>query len=145
MNTKETPLAALTAKIVTAYLSNNTVQQADIVDLIIAVERTLRELATGMVAKTPLKPVVSIRDSVADDYIICLEDGCRRKSLKRHLRTAHGLTPSQYRVKWNLAANYPIVCREYSKRRSTLAKDLGLGRTKQSRSKHTWPSQHERT
>ena len=119
-----------TAKIVTAYVSNNRMMASDLPALINAVYQTVAGVNGGQAhAGEPLKPVVSVKRSVTDDYIICLEDGKKFKSLKRHLRTSYGLSPEQYRAKWGLPADYPMVAPNYAAQRSKLAKAIGLGRT----------------
>lgn len=119
----------LTADIVSAYVSNNTVPQGDLPGLIREVYTALEQ--SGEVVEEaepePLKPAVPIRRSIHDDYIICLEDGKKFKSLKRHLRTHYDLSPVEYREKWGLAADYPMVAPNYAKARSDLAKKMGLG------------------
>jgi predicted transcriptional regulator len=124
-------LVATTAKIVTAYVSNNRLMAADLPSLINAVFQTVAGMdgVGGAHAGEPPKPVVSIKRSVTDDYIIRLEDGKKFKSLKRHLRTSYGLSPEQYRAKWSLPADYPMVAPAYAAQRSKLAKAIGLGRT----------------
>jgi len=125
-------LVETTAKIVTAYVSNNRVMPTDLPALITAVYQTVAGVNGGSGAvrsSEPLKPVVSIKRSVTDDYLVCLEDGKKFKSLKRHLRTSYGLSPEQYRSKWGLPADYPMVAPNYAAQRSKLAKAIGLGRT----------------
>ncbi|HET9903022.1 MAG TPA: MucR family transcriptional regulator [Xanthobacteraceae bacterium] len=119
----------LTAEIVAAYVSNNAVQPAEIAGLINQVHQALQRVGEGATeapAETP-KPAVSIKRSVAPDYIICLEDGKKFKSLKRHLRTQYNMTPEQYREKWALPPDYPMVAPNYAAARSRLAKQMGLG------------------
>jgi len=121
-----------TAKIVTAYVSNNRMMASDLPSLINAVFQTVAGVNGGNGHASmgePPKPIVSIKRSVTDDYIICLEDGKKFKSLKRHLRTSYGLSPEQYRSKWGLPADYPMVAPAYAAQRSKLAKAIGLGRT----------------
>ncbi|MDP3411043.1 MucR family transcriptional regulator [Bosea sp. (in: a-proteobacteria)] len=123
-------LLDLTTSIVSAYVSNNNVQPSDLVGLIASTYSALAGLGSE-VAPAPaaaLVPAVPIRKSVTPDAIICLEDGKRFKSLKRHLNTAFGLTPEQYRVKWGLPVDYPMVAPAYAEARSALAKSMGLGR-----------------
>src|SRR5690242_19369967 len=123
-------LVETTAKIVTAYVSNNRLMAADLPALINAVYQTVAGVngGSGPVGEPP-KPVVSVKRSVTDDYIVCLEDGKKFKSLKRHLRTSYGLSPEQYRAKWGLPADYPMVAPNYAAQRSKLAKAIGLGRS----------------
>ena len=122
-------LIELTAEIVSAYVSTNTIASGDLPGLINQVHSALHRTATGAVEpdQEPLKPAVAAKKSVTPDYIICLEDGKKFKSLKRHLRTHYDLTPEEYRQKWGLAADYPMVAPNYAKARSALAKEMGLG------------------
>jgi MucR family transcriptional regulator, transcriptional regulator of exopolysaccharide biosynthesis len=122
-------LIELTAEIVAAYVSSNTVASADLTGLIRDIHAALHRTAAGQVEPMaePLKPAVPVRKSVMPDYIVCLEDGQKFKSLKRHLRTHYDLTPEQYREKWGLPADYPMVAPNYAKARSALAKKMGLG------------------
>ena len=119
----------LAANIVSAYVSNNSVPSGDLPGLIGQVYSALQRTAGSQAEPEaePLKPAVSIRQSVQPDHIICLEDGKTFKSLKRHLRTDHDLTPEQYREKWGLPAGYPMVAPNYAEARSRLAKQMGLG------------------
>ena len=123
-------LVELSADIVSAYVSHNAVSPTDLPRLISEVHGALRSLRTNEVPVPveDLKPAVPVRKSVAPDYIICLEDGKKFKSLKRHLRTHYNLSPEEYREKWGLPADYPMVAPSYSATRSKLAKDNGLGR-----------------
>ncbi len=126
----KTPMIDLAAQIVAAYVTKNAVEQADLPRLIADVHRALEQAATGVTAKdevTELKPAVNVKKSITPDYLICLEDGKKFKSLKRHLRTHFNLTPEQYREKWGLAADYPMVAPNYATSRSKLAKNMGLG------------------
>jgi predicted transcriptional regulator len=119
----------LSADIVSAYVSNNSVPAADLPALLASVHGALTKTAQGQ-TNTPqaeLVPAVSVRKSVTPDAIICLEDGKSFKSLKRHLRTTYDMTPEQYRAKWNLPNDYPMVAPNYAKARSELARALGLG------------------
>ena len=119
----------LTAEVVAAYVGNNSLPVVDlptlISDVFVALGRT-RTVPAIVPAEKP-KPAVSIKRSVTDDYIVCLEDGKKFKSLKRHLRTRYDMTPDQYRAKWNLPSDYPMVAPNYAKHRSSLAKQIGLG------------------
>ena len=127
-NTRPDLLAELTAEVVAAYVSNNVVQTSDLPGLIANVHSALGSTAKQAVAPVEKqKPAVSVRKSVQHEYIICLEDGMKFKSLKRHLMTYHGLTPEEYREKWNLSADYPMVAPAYAEARSKLAKEMGLG------------------
>ena len=122
-------LLALTAEIVAAHVGNNAVASTDLGGLIQSVFDTLRGLASDEPAvSVELTPAVPIRRSVTDDHIVCLEDGKKLKMLKRHLMTDHGLTPEQYRVRWGLRPDYPMVAPTYSAQRQVLAKQIGLGR-----------------
>jgi predicted transcriptional regulator len=118
--------------IVSAYVAHNPVPVADLPKLIERVHSVLLEIdSTGTVEEKPdLKPAVSVRKSVTDDHIVCLEDGKKFKSLKRHLRTRYDMSPEQYREKWNLPADYPMVAPNYARQRSDLARKMGLGQTK---------------
>ncbi|GLK69122.1 MucR family transcriptional regulator [Hansschlegelia plantiphila] len=120
---------ALTADVVSAYVSNNSVATGDLPALIQSVHAALTGVATGKVEAPveELKPAVPLKKSVTPDFIICLEDGKKFKSLKRHLRTAYDMTPEDYRAKWGLAADYPMVAPNYASARSELAKKMGLG------------------
>ena len=127
----------LTAEIVSAYLSHNTVPAGDIPSLINQVHAALARVSGGS-AESPveaLKPAISVKKSVTPEYIICLEDGKKFKSLKRHLRTQYNMTPEQYRDKWNLPVDYPMVAPNYAAARSQLAKQMGLGQQRRRRSK----------
>src|SRR5215211_6086197 len=121
----------LSADVVAAYVSNNSVPQTDLPSLIATVHAALRDAAIGKQEpeKVVLEPPVSVKKSITPDFLISMEDGKRYKSLKRHL-TGRGLTPAQYREKWSLPVDYPMVAPNYSKARSELAKALGLGQTR---------------
>jgi predicted transcriptional regulator len=119
----------LAADIVSAYVSNNSVAAADLPSLINDVHGALSRVSTGTVetvTEAP-KPAVPLKKSVTSDYIICLEDGKKFKSLKRHLRTQYNMSPEEYREKWGLPADYPMVAPNYAAARSELAKKMGLG------------------
>ena len=123
-------LLRIAADIVAAYVSRNETDSARVPEIIAPVFEALRGL-TEIAAETrrePLKPAVSVRRSVTADYIVCLEDGRKFKMLKRHLRTSYNMTPEEYRRRWNLPADYPMVAPAYAKLRSELAKKIGLGR-----------------
>ncbi|NGP18660.1 MucR family transcriptional regulator [Devosia aurantiaca] len=126
----DTDLIGLSTDIVSAYVSHNSVSPGDLTKLIAEVHGALRALQTNEapVQVEELKPAVPVKKSIASDYIICLEDGKKFKSLKRHLRTHYNLSPEEYREKWGLPADYPMVAPSYSATRSKLAKDNGLGR-----------------
>jgi predicted transcriptional regulator len=123
-------LIDLSADIVCAYVSHNALSVTDLPKLISDVHGALRGLQSAGAPEPveELKPAVPVRKSVAADYIVCLEDGKKFKSLKRHLRTHYNLSPEEYREKWGLASDYPMVAPNYSATRSRLAKDNGLGR-----------------
>ncbi|WES31306.1 MucR family transcriptional regulator [Varunaivibrio sulfuroxidans] len=140
MNEKVTPpdgsaealndIVRLTADIVAAYVGQNQVPAAQIPDVIKTVHTTLTsvcQLQLQPQVQEQQKPAVPVRRSITPDFIICLEDGKKLKMLKRHLRTAYGMTPEDYRAKWNLAPDYPMVAPNYAKRRSDFAKKIGLG------------------
>jgi predicted transcriptional regulator len=127
----ETPsndLMNLTSQIVAAHVGNNTVAISDLPGLIEQIYRALSGLGTEPtpIAEKP-QPAVPIKKSVTPDYIICLEDGKQLKMLKRHLKTAYNMTPDEYRDRWGLASDYPMVAPNYAKQRSRLAKQIGLG------------------
>ncbi|WP_324132344.1 MucR family transcriptional regulator [Bosea sp. (in: a-proteobacteria)] len=130
MDEDDDMLIGLTADVVSAYVANNSVTPADLVDLIGNVHASLAKLGTEPEAPpaAPLVPAVPIRKSVTPEAIICLEDGKSFKSLKRHLNSKYDLTPEQYRAKWGLPADYPMVAPAYAEARSALAKSMGLGR-----------------
>ena len=123
-------LMGLAAKVVSAYVAKNTVAAADLPALIERVSEALAKAADGGAGSEALKlrPVVAIKDSVTPEYIICLDDGKRLKLLKRHLRTVYNMTPDEYRMKWGLPYDYPMVAPNYAEARSALAKKIGLGR-----------------
>ena len=128
---KHADLLALTTEIVAAHVSNSTLPPSDIPALIERVYKTMAGLGgeshTALANSERPQPSVPIRKSVMPDYIICLEDGKKLKMLKRHLKTAYKMTPEQYRERWWLPADYPMVAPNYAKQRSRLAKDIGLG------------------
>jgi predicted transcriptional regulator len=119
-------LLHLTADVVAAYVRNNPLAANDLPGVISTVYASLTDLS-GAAAAPPLQPAVPIRRSVTPDYIVCLEDGKKLKMLKRHLRTSFNLTPDEYRAKWKLGPDYPMVAPNYAKRRSEFAKQIGLG------------------
>ena len=125
----------LTADIVSAYVSNNSVPAGDIAALINQVHSALIRVSGGQseIAPEPLKPAISVKKSITPDHIVCLEDGKKFKSLKRHLRTQYNMTPEQYREKWSLPADYPMVAPNYAAARSQLAKQMGLGQQRRRR------------
>jgi predicted transcriptional regulator len=130
-----TDYIGLTAEIVSAYVSNNTVASADIPALINQVHSALLRVSSGETQPSTesLKPAVPVKRSINPDFIVCLEDGKKFKSLKRHLRTQYGMTPEQYREKWSLPADYPMVAPNYAAARSQLAKQMGLGQQRRRR------------
>ncbi|QNQ07767.1 MucR family transcriptional regulator [Sphingomonas alpina] len=127
-NDLQETLITLTADIVAAHVSNNSVAVSDLPVLIANVHGALAGLGTPVaVPEVKQEPAVSIRSSIKPDYIVCLEDGKKLKMLKRHLMTHYQMTPEQYRAKWNLPADYPMVAPSYAEQRRTLAKKIGLG------------------
>ncbi|QBL93249.1 Transcriptional regulatory protein ros [Komagataeibacter saccharivorans] len=118
----------LTAQVVSAHVSNNSVAATDLPDLIRNVYQALATVGQPVEEPEKLQPAVPIRRSVFPDYIICLEDGKKLKMLKRHLHSAYGMTPEQYRERWGLPPEYPMVAPSYAERRSSLAREIGLGR-----------------
>lgn len=129
-NFSEKNFVDLTAKIVSAYVSNNSTTAADIPGLIAQVHAALVHVANGSVEavpQEPVRPAVSVKKSMTADYLVCLEDGKRFKSLKRHLRSRYNLSPEQYRAKWGLPDDYPMVAPNYAVARSQLARKMGLG------------------
>jgi predicted transcriptional regulator len=126
--TASADLLALTSQIVSAHLSNNTVSIGDVPKLIEQVFATLNGVHGGAPSLGVKRdPAVPVKKSITKDYLVCLEDGSKHKMLKRHLMSAYGMTPDQYRAKWGLPADYPMVAPSYSKVRSALAKKVGLG------------------
>ena len=122
-------LITLTSDIVAAHLSNNSVSVDEVPALITSIYGALASLGQAVVVpETMPEPAVSIRASIKPDYIVCLEDGKKLKMLKRHLMTHYNLTPDQYRARWGLAADYPMVAPNYAEKRRELAKKIGLGR-----------------
>ncbi len=127
----------LTAGIVSAYVSNNAVAAGDISSLISQVHTALLRVSNGQseMSAEPAKPAVSVKKSITPEYLICLEDGKKFKSLKRHLRTQYDMTPEHYREKWGLPPDYPMVAPNYAEARSQLAKQMGLGQQRKRRSR----------
>ena len=121
-------LIAFTADIVAAHVSNNNVGVDEVPALIQNVYGALASLGAAPQAEVKPEPAVSVRSSVKNDHIVCLEDGKKMKMLKRHLMTDHGLTPAEYRTRWGLPADYPMVAPDYAEKRRVLAKQIGLGR-----------------
>ena len=122
-------LLEMTADIVSAYVGNNNVQVTEVPGLISSIHAALSQISTGVVEVEPeiKEPAVSVRKSITPDFLICLEDGRKFKSLKRHLRTKYNISPEEYRAKWGLPKDYPMVAPNYAKARSDLAKQMGLG------------------
>ena len=125
---RDAQLTRLTADVVAAYVSNNSVPVADLPTMIKSIHATFQALGTDAPA-TSQKPAVPIKKSVHHDYLICLEDGAKLKMLKRYLRTRYNMTPEDYRQKWSLPGDYPMVAPNYAEQRSVLAKKIGLGKT----------------
>jgi predicted transcriptional regulator len=127
----------LAAEIVSAYVSNNSVPASELATLLGDIHSAIVRVSTGAVVAVPevAKPAVAPKKSITNDYIICLEDGRKFKSLKRHLRTQYNMSPEQYREKWTLPADYPMVAPAYAKARSALAKQMGLGQQRRRRTK----------
>ncbi len=119
----------MTSDVVASYVSNNTVAGDELASVIQTVHESLMDLKNGNPGSGEApKPAVSIRKSITPDYIVCLEDGKKLKMLKRYLRTTHGMTPEEYRAKWGLPSDYPMVAPNYAAQRSAFAKKIGLGR-----------------
>ena len=134
-NASGTTFIQLTAEIVSAYVSNNSVPAGDLSALISQVHSALTRVSSGQgdLSTEPLKPAISVKKSITPEHIVCLEDGKKFKSLKRHLRTQYSMTPEQYREKWALPADYPMVAPNYAAARSQLAKQMGLGQQRRRR------------
>jgi predicted transcriptional regulator len=126
---EKTEVIEMTADIVSAYVGNNSVAAADLPALIQSIHRALTGItgAAEVAEVAPKEPAVPVRRSITADYLICLEDGRKFKSLKRHLRTKYNMSPEEYRAKWALPKDYPMVAPNYAKARSDLAKQMGLG------------------
>jgi predicted transcriptional regulator len=129
----KTDLVSLTAGIISAYVSNNSVGASELAGIIADVHEALSRVSqrVGGSEREELKPAVALKKSVTPDYIVCLEDGKKFKSLKRHLRTHYNLSPEEYREKWGLPHDYPMVAPNYAAARSSLAKQMGLGTRKE--------------
>jgi len=125
-------LLEMTVEVVSSYVGSNTIAATQIPDLINIVFGSLATLKTSDSKNSinPPKPSISIRRSIKPDYLICLEDGKKLKMLKRHLRASYGMTPDEYRSKWGLSPDYPMVAPNYAEQRSSFAKQIGLGRKK---------------
>jgi predicted transcriptional regulator len=130
LDQRESELIELSSEIVAAYVGHNALSASDLPRLIADVYAALKALGGGAASSSaePAKPAIAVRRSITPDHLVCLDDGKKFKSLKRHLMTHHGLTPQQYREKWGLPADYPMVAPNYSATRSSLAKSSGLGR-----------------
>ncbi len=123
---KDTSSLESVSKIVSAYVSNNSLPSGELPDLITTVHEALQN--PDQVASSTPEPAVPIKRSIRPDYIVCLEDGLKLKMLKRHLRTSYNMTPDEYRQKWGLASDYPMVAPKYAAKRREIAKIIGLGR-----------------
>jgi predicted transcriptional regulator len=142
VDTEKPDISALTSDIVSAYVANNTLVAEQVPDLINSVYAALNKVAVhgAEPVKEELKPAVPIKKSVTNDHIICLEDGKKFKSLKRHLRTHYDMSPEEYRERWGLARDYPMVAPGYAAARSELAKTMGLGQRRHAEAASTAPS-----
>jgi len=129
---KDNEMLRMAVDIVSAYVGNNPVPANQVPEVISTVYSSLTGLdgSSAGTASEPLKPAVAVRRSITPDYLICLEDGKKLKMLKRHLRAVYGMSPEEYRAKWGLPADYPMVAPNYAKQRSNFAKQIGLGRKK---------------
>lgn len=127
-----TEMLELTTEIVAAHVGNNPIAASDLPSLIQSVYRTLVSVGSSPSVVERPKPAVPVKRSVYPDYIVCLEDGKKLKMLKRHLKTAYDMTPEEYRERWGLPADYPMVAPNYAQHRSNLAKEIGLGTTRRS-------------
>ena len=130
-------LLRMTADVVAAYVSNNTLATAQLADVIHAVYNSLRSLEGPPIEAPaePLKPAIAVRKSITPEYLVCLEDGKKLKMLKRHLRSTYNMSPDEYRAKWSLPPDYPMVAPKYAEARSQLAKQMGLGQQRRRRSR----------
>ncbi|MGE4350845.1 MAG: MucR family transcriptional regulator [Bdellovibrionales bacterium] len=130
-------LLTLATQIIASYVGNNTVNASDLPSVMSTIYQSLAHLgsATTTTLEERPDPAVPVRKSVTPEYIVCLEDGKKLKMLKRHLKTAYGMTPEQYRDRWNLPADYPMVAPNYAKQRSKLAKQIGLGTSRSTKRK----------
>src|SRR5918998_1169291 len=135
--TKTANYVELAADIVSAFVSNNSVPTSDLPALIASVHAALAQVGSGAEEqpKEELRPAVPIKKSITPDYVICLDDGKKFKSLKRHLRTTYNMTPDQYRARWDLPSDYPMVAPNYAKARSELATKMGLGQKRRAPAK----------
>lgn len=126
-NVKHTELLALTAQVASAHLSRAPASKDDIPAIIETIYNTFKNLGHQNTSRTTRPPAVPVADSITSEFLICLEDGKKLKMLKRYLKTAFGMTPEQYRERWGLSPDYPMVAPGYAEKRSDLAKDIGLG------------------
>jgi predicted transcriptional regulator len=126
-NPSKSDVLGWTAQILTSHLQNNPVAVSDLPEAINSVYRSLAALSSGEAPQEEARPAVTVRRSVTPDYIVCLEDGKKLKMLKRHLKTSYDMTPDEYRQKWGLPPDYPMVAPNYARQRSALAKKIGLG------------------
>ena len=132
---KESQALVLTADIIASYVSNNMIPAEDLPGMIDQIYKTVRDLEEGQTDSEDLKPAVPVRRSVTADHIVCLEDGKKLKMLRRHLKSKYGMTPEEYRDRWGLPADYPMVAPNYAKKRQELAKKIGLGKKKPAKKK----------
>lgn len=130
-------LVELTAELVVAYVTHNPIPRDNLPELIGNVHAALNSVGSSPepAVEEPQKPAVSLKQAVQPDYVVCLEDGLRFKAIKRHLRTAHGMTPEEYRKRWDLPSTHPMVAPNYAAQRSKLAKEAGLGRKTEAKPK----------
>jgi predicted transcriptional regulator len=130
VNINHKDMLKMTAQVVTAYVGNNNISGSQISDLVKSVYTSLSGLNNTLKTSSEVKkvPAIAVKRSIRADYLICLEDGKKLKMLKRHLRTTYGLSPDQYRLRWGLKSDYPMVAPNYAKQRSAFAKKIGLGR-----------------
>ena len=130
VNINHKDMLKMTAQVVTAYVGNNNISGSQISDLVKSVYTILSGLNNTLETSSKVKkvPAIAVKRSIRADYLICLEDGKKLKMLKRHLRTTYGLSPDQYRLRWGLKSDYPMVAPNYAKQRSAFAKKIGLGR-----------------
>ena len=148
MNNREVPGDVgrhLVARIVSSYVKHNRVAADELQTMIASVHQSLLSLGKAPTPTEPLKPAVSIRRSVHPEYVVCLECGFRGRTLRRHLRGAHGLDPATYYARWKLPADHPITAPAYSARRSAMARELGLGRGRSRRAAKSAPRRRSRT
>jgi predicted transcriptional regulator len=134
-NASTTEMLELTTEIVAAHVGNNPVAVSDLPGLIQDVYKTLVSVGTEPASPERPKPAVPVKKSVYPDYIVCLEDGKKLKMLKRHLKTSYNMSPEEYRERWNLPPDYPMVAPNYAKHRSRLAKEIGLGTSRRSQNR----------